>query len=187
MRGEPWRYSGLAWGHGVMGQLGLAWPCAGLRAGLDEFARDGGAWGELSKTPPRGPTRLGGVAVAIRPSPQIFCHFAMLHITQTLARYSNPRYLVLMTKFKVNHGKGGRPPKPELQKVRKNLAEFISTNSHKLEDWLDEIYERDGPKVAFDKFTDLLEFYVPKLARQEHTGADEGPVELSIKWSTDAK
>lgn len=139
------------------------------------------------KTPPGGPTRLGGAAVAIRPSPQIFCHFAMLRITQMLARPPNPRYLVPMTKFKVNHGKGGRPPKPELQKVRKNLAEFISTNSHKLEDWLDEIYERDGPKVAFDKFTDLLEFYVPKLARQEHTGADEGPVELSIKWSTDAK
>jgi len=92
-----------------------------------------------------------------------------------------------MAKFKAAHGKGGRPPKTELQAVRTNLADFIANNSHKLEEWLDEIYHRDGPKVAFDKFTDLLEFYVPKLARQEHTGADEGPVELSIKWSTDAK
>jgi len=96
-------------------------------------------------------------------------------------------YLSLMTKFKAEHGKGGRPPKAELQAVRTNLADFIGKNSNKLELWLDEIYERDGPKVAFACFTDLLEYYVPKLARQEHTGADEGPVELSIKWSTDAK
>jgi hypothetical protein len=139
------------------------------------------------KTPPGGRTRLGGSAVAIRPSPQIFCHFAMLRITQMLARLANPRYLVPMTKFKVNHGKGGRPPKAELQKVRQNIADFVGRNSYKLEEWLDEIYVRDGPKVAYSCFTDLLEFYVPKLARQEHTGADEGPVELSIKWSTDAK
>lgn len=92
-----------------------------------------------------------------------------------------------MAKFKAAHGKGGRPPKTELQAVRTNLADFIGNNAHKLELWLDEIYERDGPKVAMASFTNLLEFYVPKLARQEHTGADEGPVELSIKWSTDAK
>ena len=97
------------------------------------------------------------------------------------------RYLSLMTKFKAEHGKGGRPPKTELQAVRMNLAEFIGKNSHKMDLWLEEIYERDGPKAAMATLTNLMEFYVPKLARQEHTGADEGPVELSIKWSTDAK
>ena len=96
-------------------------------------------------------------------------------------------YLSIMTKFKAEHGKGGRPPKTELQAVRTNLAEFIGKNSHKMDLWLEEIYERDGPKAAMATLTNLMEFYVPKLARQEHTGADEGPVELSIKWSTDAK
>jgi hypothetical protein len=96
-------------------------------------------------------------------------------------------YLSFMAKFKAAHGKGGRPPKTELQAVRTNLAEFIGKNSHKMDLWLEEIYERDGPKAAMATLTNLMEFYVPKLARQEHTGADEGPVELSIKWSTDAK
>lgn len=169
-----------------MGQLGLAWPCVGLRASRREFVRDGGGVLLWDKTPP-GSDPVAGGRYRYPPLPTNFFPFRNVAHNATLARHSNPRYLTLMTKFKVNHGRGGRPPKPELQKVRKNLAEFISTNSHKLEEWLDEIYERDGPKVAFDKFTDLLEFYVPKLARQEHTGADEGPVELSIKWSTDAK
>lgn len=94
MRGEPWRYSGLVWGHGVMGHLGLAWacvalrqlawPCSGSLASRHEFVRVGGCVPLWDKTPPGGPTRLGGSAVAIRPSPQIFCHFAMLHITQRL-------------------------------------------------------------------------------------------------------
>ena len=85
---------------------------------------------------------MGGGRYRYPPLPTNFLPFRNVAHNATLARYSNPRYLTPMTKFKVNHGKGGRPPKPELQKVRKNLAEFISTNSHKLEDWLDEIYER---------------------------------------------
>ncbi len=169
-----------------MGQLGLAWPCVGLLASRHEFVRDGGAWGEASKTPP-GSDPVGGGRYRYPPLPTNFLPFRNVAHNATLARYSNPRYLTLMTKFKVNHGKGGRPPKAELQKVRQNIADFVGRNSYKLEEWLDEIYVRDGPKVAYSCFTDLLEFYVPKLARQEHTGADEGPVELSIKWSTDAK
>jgi hypothetical protein len=48
--------------------------------------------------------------------------------------------------------------------------------------WLDEIYERDGPKAAFTCFSDLIEYHVPKLSRTEVTGKDEGPVELVIQW-----
>lgn len=90
-----------------------------------------------------------------------------------------------MTKFKAEQKPRGRPKKPELEAVRANIADFVANNSYKLEDWLDEIYHRDGPRVAISVFTGLLEFSVPKLARQEHTGEDGGPVELSISWSTE--
>jgi hypothetical protein len=28
----------------------------------------------------------------------------------------------------------------------------------------------------------VTEYHVPKLARQEHVGADNGPIELVVKW-----
>ena len=90
-----------------------------------------------------------------------------------------------MTKFKVDQKARTKPKKAELEVVRANISDFVANNSYRLEDWLDEIYHRDGPRVALAAFTGLLEFSVPKLARQEHTGEDGGPVELSISWSTD--
>ncbi|NBW18451.1 MAG: hypothetical protein EBR82_61810 [Caulobacteraceae bacterium] len=47
-------------------------------------------------------------------------------------------------------------------------------------------HDRDGPLAAIKCFSDLIEYHVPKLARHEMTGKDEGPVELVVKW-LDAK
>jgi hypothetical protein len=66
-----------------MGKLGLAWPCAGLRAGLDEFMRDGEAWGKLSKTPPQGSNPVGGVGCSYPPLPTNFLPF------RNVAYYAN--------------------------------------------------------------------------------------------------
>jgi hypothetical protein len=62
------------------------------------------------------------------------------------------------------------------------IASFVDGNSQRLQMWLDEVYERDGPKAAFACFSDLIEYHVPKLSRTEVTGKDEGPVELVIQW-----
>jgi len=67
-------------------------------------------------------------------------------------------------------------------KAKEMIASFIDGNSARLNKWLDEVYERDGPRAAFQCFSDLIEYHVPKLARNEITGADEGPVELVIQW-----
>ena len=67
-------------------------------------------------------------------------------------------------------------------KAREMIASFIDGNSDRLEGWLDEIYEKEGAKGAFAAFTALLDYHVPKLQRVEHTGKDEGPQEIIIKW-----
>jgi hypothetical protein len=68
------------------------------------------------------------------------------------------------------------------QAAKEMIANFIDGNTERLQMWLDEIYERDGPKAAFTCFSDLIEYHVPKLSRTEVTGKDEGPVELVIQW-----
>jgi len=67
-------------------------------------------------------------------------------------------------------------------KAREMIASFIDGNAGRLNKWLDEVYKQDGPRAAFQCFSDLIEFHVPKLARNEVTGPDEGPVELVISW-----
>lgn len=70
--------------------------------------------------------------------------------------------------------------------AREMIASFIDGNSDRLQSWLDEIYEEKGAIGAFAAFTALLDYHVPKLARIEHTGKDEGPVEINISWASDA-
>lgn len=68
---------------------------------------------------------------------------------------------------------GGRAPgvtNKSTRAAREAIAAFVDGNAEKLSQWLDEIYEKDGPKAAFACFTDLVEFHVPKLARTEMTG-----------------
>jgi hypothetical protein len=67
-------------------------------------------------------------------------------------------------------------------KAREMIASFVDGNADRLQQWLDEVHDRDGPLAAIKCFSDLIEYHVPKLARHEMTGADEGPVELVVKW-----
>jgi len=67
-------------------------------------------------------------------------------------------------------------------KAREMIASFVDGNANRLNKWLDEVYKQDGPRAAFNCFSDLIEYHVPKLARNEVTGPDEGPVELVISW-----
>ena len=77
----------------------------------------------------------------------------------------------------------GRPagvPNKSTALAREAIARFVDGNSHKLQEWLDEIAmnEKLGPKVAFDCFMQVAEYHVPKLARTEHIGDDDQPVKV---------
>lgn len=53
--------------------------------------------------------------------------------------------------------------------AREAIASFVDDNSAKLNRWLDEIEEQEGPRAAFDCFSKLVEHHVPKLSRSETT------------------
>lgn len=75
----------------------------------------------------------------------------------------------------VARNKGGRPkgtPNRATQSAREAIARFVDGNAHRLNGWLDQIAEQDGPKAAFTCFMDVVEYHVPKLQRTELTGKD---------------
>jgi hypothetical protein len=75
--------------------------------------------------------------------------------------------------------KVGTPNKATAQ-AREAIASFIDGNAERLQGWLDQIATADGPKAAFQCFTDLLEFHVPKLARTEVTGEGGKPLQIVV-------
>ena len=82
---------------------------------------------------------------------------------------------------------GGRVagvPNKSTALAREAIAKFVDGNSHKLQQWLDEIAmnEKLGPKVAFDCFMQVDEYHVPKLARTEHAGDVTAPITHIYKW-----
>lgn len=64
--------------------------------------------------------------------------------------------------------------------AREAIARFVDGNVGRLQGWLDEIAEKDGPLVAFQCVERVLEYHVPKLQRSELTGADGK--DLTIAW-----
>lgn len=77
---------------------------------------------------------------------------------------------------KGNAGKGrvkGTPNK-STGLAREAIARFVDGNAERLQEWLDQIAETDGPKDAFRCLMDVMEYHVPKLARTELVGKDGG-------------
>jgi len=89
-----------------------------------------------------------------------------------------------------NLNRAGRPkgtPNKSTALAREAIAKFVDGNSHKLQEWLDDIAtnEKLGPKVAFDCFMQVAEYHVPKLARTEQVGDATQPVVHIYKWQDD--
>ncbi len=85
---------------------------------------------------------------------------------------------------------GGRvagTPNKATNEARQAIASFVDGNAHRLTGWLDKVAEgvqdADGayvvppnPAKAFDMFQSVVEYHIPKLARQEHVGNDDKPL-----------
>ena len=93
----------------------------------------------------------------------------------------------------------GRPagsPNKATAEARQAIALFVDQNAHRLTGWLDQVAEGvkaevmddkgnvvgqeyvvpPNPAKAFDMFQSVVEYHIPKLARQEHVGDDNRPV-----------
>lgn len=76
----------------------------------------------------------------------------------------------------------GRPNK-STQNAREAIAAFVEGNVGRLNGWLEKIAD-DDPQAAFRCFMDVVEYHIPKLARQEVTGANGGPQRMELGWQT---
>jgi len=84
----------------------------------------------------------------------------------------------------VKTGGGSRKgvPNKSTAQAREAIALFVDGNAERLQGWLDQIAEDKGPQAAFDCFTSLLEYHVPKLARHEHTGNNGDKIKVEVSW-----
>jgi len=71
-------------------------------------------------------------------------------------------------------------PNKATANAREAIARFVDNNAPRLEGWLEQIADSQGPAAAFRCVTDLLEYHVPKLARVEMTGKDGEPVSTKV-------
>ena len=79
-------------------------------------------------------------------------------------------------------GRATGTPNKATQDARRAIAEFVDGNAHRLTGWLDQIAQED-PAKAFDLFQKVIEYHVPKLARQEITGKDGEAIEIKgVRW-----
>jgi hypothetical protein len=84
-------------------------------------------------------------------------------------------------------------PNKSTAAAREAIAAFVDLNAGRLQGWLDKVAEgvvddsgkvivKADPQKAFELFQSVVEYHVPKLARTELTGKDEGPVQLVVTW-----
>ena len=94
------------------------------------------------------------------------------------------------TVVKSGKKKGGRVagvPNKVTAQAREAIAMFVDGNAHRLTEWLDQVANgnedtKPNPAKAFELFQSVVEYHVPKLARTEITGKDDGPVEMVVTW-----
>ncbi len=87
--------------------------------------------------------------------------------------------------FTAPRTRGGRKkgvPNRATAEAREAIARFVDKNSGRLQEWLDKVAEKD-PDRAFTLFQSVIEYHVPKLARQEITGKDGGAINLVLNGS----
>lgn len=91
----------------------------------------------------------------------------------------------------------GRPagvPNKATALAREAIAQFVDGNSHKMQEWLEQVAngvqdEETGkwlvppnPEKAFAMLQSVVEYHVPKLARQELVGDEKAPVKIQVSW-----
>lgn len=77
---------------------------------------------------------------------------------------------------------GGRvagTPNKATNNAREAIASFVDGNVDRLNGWLDKIAEKDAEK-AFRCYMDVVEYHIPKLARQELTGKDGEKLSIQV-------
>jgi hypothetical protein len=101
-----------------------------------------------------------------------------------------------MAEGKKTGGRVAGTPNKASTEARQAIASFVDGNAHRLTGWLDQVAQGvkvevlddkgnpvgheyvvpPNPAKAFDMFQSVVEYHIPKLARQEHVGDDNKPL-----------
>jgi hypothetical protein len=91
----------------------------------------------------------------------------------------------------------GRPagsPNKSTSMAREAIARFVDGNTEKMQGLLEQVANGDfdeaegkylvfpNPEKAFAMLQSVVEYHVPKLARQELVGDDKAPVKIQVSW-----
>jgi hypothetical protein len=97
-----------------------------------------------------------------------------------------------MTIGKKTGGRAPGTPNKATNNARQAIALFIDGNAHRLTGWLDAVAHGDpendikpNPAKAFDMFQSVVEYHIPKLARQEFAGDPNNPLRVEIQVEAD--
>ena len=95
-----------------------------------------------------------------------------------------------------NLSRAGRPagiPNRSTTLAREAIAGFVDANAHKMQEWLEKVANGvqtdDGkwvvppsPDKAFTMLQQVMEYHLPKLARQEVVGDEAKPIHYRFSW-----
>jgi len=84
-------------------------------------------------------------------------------------------------KLPPNAGKG-RPlgtPNKSTAAVREAIARMAEDNAQNFAEWLTKV-AKESPEKACDIYLKAIEYHIPKLARTEVTGAENGPLTIKV-------
>ena len=96
-----------------------------------------------------------------------------------------------VSKLEENKAKGlppaagmGRPkgaPNKATAIVREAIARMAEDNADNFNLWLAQV-AASSPEKACDIYLKAIEYHIPKLARTELTGKDDGPINIGVGW-----
>ena len=125
------------------------------------------------------------------------CFFVSWYI---LRLYESRGYEIMAKKLsnsvESNLNRAGRKPgvpNKSTTMAREAIATFVEANSSKMQEWLEKVADGvqtdDGkfivppnPEKAFGMLQTVMEYHLPKLARQEVVGDEKAPQRMVISW-----
>ena len=106
----------------------------------------------------------------------------MQHLNRTTTKDSDKETVKETPKIGEGLAGPGRPkgtPNRATTAVREAIARMAEDNAENFAEWLTKV-AKESPEKACDIYLKAIEYHIPKLARTEVTGAENGPLTIKV-------